>query len=78
MSQFKVQGTKTYYRVDTVTAEQAAAVGCPTATHTLTGRYETTYGTLTAVTGRVTRQGVLSVFTPYGYDPAEAFKGYEC
>jgi hypothetical protein len=59
---FQVQGTRALYALRTVTAEQAAAVGCEGATHTLTGRYETTYGTLTEVTGRYTRRGVLAVF----------------
>lgn len=74
---FTVQFTGASYLVREVDAEDAADHGCPGATHTRTGRYETCYGSLTEVTGRVTRRGVLAQFTPYGApETGETLRGY--
>lgn len=44
---FKVMHHPTWYTIELVSAQKAADVGCPDATHRIMGKHEITYGRLT-------------------------------
>lgn len=70
--QFKVQDGA-HYLAEELTAQQAADLGCPGATHKLTGNHGHIVGTVTPTTGKpvrvaqagwYSRTGLLATFTP--------------